>query len=78
MRILHPWFIPLVLIGAITVAHATPVPVKKSGVCPFGYYSAGAYCVPMDRPGVREAIRKSGDSCPFGWYSSGAYCVRAR
>jgi hypothetical protein len=50
----------------------TVQPIAKSGNCPSGYSTSGAYC----KPGAtaRAALEKRG-SCPSGYSTSGAYCL---
>ncbi len=68
----------LALITTLSTAALAQQPVRplpKSGGCPIGYFSSGAYCMPSKSGNTRGAIEKSGSSCPIGFYSSGNYCV---
>lgn len=52
-----------------------PVPLPKSGSCPFGYASDSRYCNPGS--GAKFAILKAriSSSCPSNYSNEGAYCV---
>jgi hypothetical protein len=67
------------LLGAVLIPlaasadSALPVqPIAKSGTCPSGYGTSGAYCKPGAK--ARAALEKRG-SCPSGYSTSGAYCL---
>ena len=49
-----------------------PMALPKSGSCPSGYVTNGAYCAPLNH--ARFAVAKTG-SCPSGYVTSGAYCL---
>jgi hypothetical protein len=58
---------------AASADSALPVqPIAKSGTCPSGYSTSGAYCKPGAK--ARAALEKRG-SCPSGYSTSGAYCL---
>ena len=67
------------LLGAALLPLAAPAdsalpvqPIAKSGNCPSGYSTSGAYCKPG--PKARSALEKRG-SCPSGYSTSGAFCL---
>jgi len=64
----------VVSMGSATGAVASPVPqpLAKTGTCPSGYSTSGAYCKPNS--GARYAVAKTG-SCPSGYSTSGDYCL---
>ncbi|MBU3694014.1 MAG: hypothetical protein FGM40_04205 [Rhodocyclaceae bacterium] len=59
-------------LGASSLAAPPATPLPKTGSCPSGYYTSGAYCTPTDS--ARTALPKVG-SCPSGYYTSGDYCL---
>jgi hypothetical protein len=71
------------LLGAVLIPLAasadsalTVQPIAKSGNCPSGYSTSGAYCLAGTQ--ARPAVLKIGAGCPSGWSSSGDYCLRNR
>jgi hypothetical protein len=50
---------------------ATPI-TRQGSICPVGYYTQGAYCVPTTR--TYRSIPRSGSSCPLGTYRTTHYC----
>ncbi len=61
------------LLGLTVPAVAEPIPLPKTGVCPDGYASGAAYCMPIRRD-ARVAVPRVGP-CPSGFRESGGYCV---
>lgn len=55
------------------LAGPTPQPLPKTGACPSGYSSSGAYCAPG--PTARVAVPRNGGPCPSGYATSGGYCL---
>ena len=61
-----------VLAGVSARADPPAQPLAKTGACPSGYSTSGAYCAPGS--GARFAVPKVG-ACPSGYSTSGNYCL---
>ncbi len=65
--------LPLLFVATAFAANPNPQPLPRTGACPSGYSSSGAYCTPGSS--ARFAVARNGGPCPSGYSSSGDYCL---
>ena len=67
-----------VLLGAVLLLEAQPLPHLKSGQCAAGWAQSGGFCVPMDERSQPAIPKPAGKQCPASWTPSGDACLKQR